>query len=318
MHKKLTKIFWGFLLIAAGGIALAQTQGLLTNDVNPTIWTTIFAVISLVSLVFYFLNGIQNWSLLFPAGIFGALAFIITAATTNTNNPAMSAPLFVGLGLPFVVAYSLDHNKNWWALIPADVMTFLTFVLLVVENLGGEIIGSALFFILAAAFGSVYFTRRFLWAAIVAYGMFVLGFIPLIAMSSHSELAGILMMFAIALPFFVIYLRLPYEKYWAIIPAGILSTAGFLSAVILLSGLPGPGYANRIPNSLMYLGIAATFTVVWLRHHKRWGLFFTALALFAATANLFIGGLERSWPMLLLAAGGYLLYTSLRRQTVNQ
>jgi hypothetical protein len=236
----------------------------------------------------------------------------MVTASNQVDTPAVAAPLFIALGVPFVVAYFLDKNQNWWALIPTGAMTFLTFVLLVVKNLGGEVIGSALFFILAGTFGFVYYTRRFLWSVIAGYIMFVLGFMPLLAISSRPELAGIVMMFAIALPFFVIYLRAPDEKWWAVIPTGILATAGLLAAFVLLPGLPGPGYDNRIPNSLMYLGIAATFAVVWLRHHKRWGQLFTALAAFVAVANLFIGNLEKAWPALVILGGFYLLFKSLR------
>lgn len=318
MKQKMTSIFWGILLIAAGGLALAQTQGYLANDGNPQPWMAIFAAVSLISLVFYFLSSIRNWGMLFPVGIFAALAFLLWSVARGTNNPAMAGPLFIGIGLPFVVAYALDRAKNWWALIPAGIMAFLTFVLLVVENLGGEVIGSALFFILAATFGFIYATRRGLWSAIVAYGMFVLGFMPLIAMSPRPELAGIVMLVAIALPFFIIYFRSPDEKFWAIIPAGILATAGFLIAFVLLPGLPGPGFDNRIPNAIMYAGIAATFSIVWLRHHKRWGMLFTILAALAAVANLFVGNLEKSWPIFILLAGAYLLYNSLRNPTGEQ
>ncbi len=312
MKQKLASLFWGILLIAAGGIALAQTQGYLANNDNPLLWIAIFAAISVISLVFYFISGVQNWSMLFPAGIFAALAFLIWAGVRGNNNPAMAAPLFIGIGLPFIAAYFLDRAKNWWALIPAGVMALLTFVLLVVENLGGEVVGSALFFILAAAFGMVYYNRRFLWAAIVAYVMFVLGFMPLMATGSRPELAGIVMLFAIALPFFSIYFRSPHEKYWAIIPAGILATTGLLAAFVLIPGLPGPGYDNRIPNSLMYAGIAVTFAVVGLRHQKRWGLLFALLAAAASVANLFIGNLEKSWPLILVLAGVVLLFNALR------
>jgi hypothetical protein len=316
MKQKLSSLFWGILLIAAGGIALAQTQGYLANDGNPAIWMAIFAAVSLLSLVFYFLTGVQNWGMLFPAGIFGALAFLIAMAVNDVDNPAMVAPLFVGIGLPFVVAYFIDRSKNWWALIPSGVMAFLAFVLLAVENLGGEVIGSALFFILAAAFGAAYYTRRFTWAAIVAYILFVLGFMPLMAMSSRPELAGIMMMFAIALPFFIIYFRSPDEKYWAIIPAGILATTGLLVAIVLLPGLSGPGFDNRIPNSLMYAGIAVTFAIVGLRHHKRWGILFALLAAAASVASLFIGNLEKSWPLVVLLAGVCLLFNGLHLKAV--
>jgi hypothetical protein len=142
--------------------------------------------------------------------------------------------------------------------------------------------------------------------------MFVLGFMPLMAMSSRPELSGIVMMFAIALPFFIAYFRSPAEKYWAIIPAGILATVGLLAAFVLLPGIPNAGYDNRVPNALMYAGIAVTFAVVGLRHHKRWGILFALLAAVASVANLFIGNLEKSWPLMVVLAGVYLFFSALR------
>lgn len=312
MGKKLSGIFWGVILIASGGIALAQTQGYL-NNVKPGIWIGVFAGISILSLMLYFISGIRNWGMLFPAGIFGGLAFLLAMEVNNVDNPAMAAPLFFGIGAPFVVAYFLDRSKNWWALIPAGVMAFVAFVLLVVENMGGEVIGSALFFILAAAFGFVYATRRVLWAAIVTYVMVVLGFLPLLAMSSRPEIGGILVLFAIALPFFIIYFRAPDEKWWALIPAGIMGTAGLMAAIALLLGLPGNGIDARIPNTIMFFGIALTFSVIWLRHHKRWALLVIVLSLFLAVTNGGImGEIQKYWPVLVVLAGFYLLYNSLQ------
>ncbi len=225
MNKNLSYLFWGLILIAGGATALAQTQGYLT-DLQPAIWVTVFTVINLVSLALYFLSGLQNWGMLFPVGIFGALPFLVDRAANHADNPSMAAPLFVGIGLPFVAAYLLDRDRNWWAVIPAGIMAFLTFVLSSVENPGGEVIGSALFFILAGTFGFIFFTRRSLWAAIVAYVMFVMSFMPLIAMSPRPELAGIVMLFAISLSFLMLYLRGPADKWWALIPAGVLGTVG--------------------------------------------------------------------------------------------
>ena len=314
MYKKLSNIFWGFVLIAAGALALAQNQGYLSNT-QPAIWAAVFATISFISLDFYFVAGTQNWGMLFPAGVFGALAFLLATVANGINNSAMVAPLFVGIGAPFIVAYFLDRARNWWALIPAGVMVFLTFVLLAADNLGGEFIGSALFFILAATFVTVYISRRVRWAIIVAYVMFVLGFMPLLAISPRPELSGIVVMFAIAIPFFVVYFRAPEQKYWALIPAGVLGAAGLVAAIVLLPGIPRNGYDERIPNAIMALGVAATFAVVGLRHHKRWAVLFSLVALVAAAANFSTGNFEKYWPALLVLVGFYLLFNALRTKT---
>lgn len=300
MKKKLGSIVGGILLIAAGVVALLQTQGYLT-DLAPTIWMAVFAGISVLFLVLYFISGVAQWGLLFPAGIFGALAFLIWMTVNGHDTPAMAAPLFAGIGLPFVVAYLLERKKNWWALIPAGVMVFLIFVLLAAENVAGEVIGAALFFILALIFGLVYAARRASWAAIVAYVMFILGFTPLIAIGKHPELAGSLVMFAIALPFFFIYLRSPEKRWWALIPAGITATIGVIVTFVLLGD--NLSLMERIANVILYLGVALTFTAVGLRHQKRWALWAAALAVLLAIVSGIVGDMERSWPILLVLGG---------------
>lgn len=310
MKQKLPGIFWGILMIAAGGVALAQNQGYL-DDLDPTIWIIIYAGISILSLVFYFLSGIQNWGMLFNVGIFGALALVVGIAANGVESPAMTSPIFVGIGLPFVVAFFLDRAKNWWALIPAGVMAFLTFVVLVVENSAGEWIGSALFFILAATFSLVYATRRANWAAIVAYILFVLGFAPLIAMSERPELAGVVIMLAIALPFFVAYFSNSENRWWAIIPGGVTATTGLVAGIALFTGEANLALTERIANTVTYLGIAITFAVVWLRHQKRWALWFTVMAAVLALFAGWTGDKEFSWALLLIFAGAALLFNAI-------
>lgn len=315
MRKNLGRIFGGILLIAVGVVSLLQNQGYLDlSDLAPNIWVSIFAGISVIFLALYFISGIENWGLLFPAGIFAALAFLIGMAVKGDVGPATVAPLFVGIGLPFVVAFLQDRKHNWWALIPTGVMAFLTIVLLVAENAAGEVIGAALFFVLAITFGLVYATRRQIWAAIVAYVMLVLGFTPLIAMSERPELAGIVVMFGIALPFLFIYLRSPETRWWAVIPGGILATIGVVVAIVLLIGEDNPALMERISNVILYLGIGLIFVVLWLRHKKRWGMWVAIVAGILAVISAIVGDMERSWPILLVIGGVLLIYRALREK----
>ncbi len=314
MNQKISSIFWGLLLILGGLAALAQTQGYL-NDFPPVVWSIVFAVISIVALGLYIARGVKHWEMLFPVGIFGALAIMLAFAASGVDHPVMAAPLFIGIGIPFVLAFSLDRAKNWWALIPAGVMGFLIFATLAAENMRGEVIGSALFFILAAAFGFVYAARRVLWAAIVAYVMFVMGFMPLMALTNRPEIAGALTIFGVALPFWLIYLRGSPERWWAIIPAGVLTTAGILTAIVLLSGMPAQGYDSRLANAFMYLGLAATFAVVWLRHHKGWAMIFMVIAAGMGVFAALVNNDQFLWPAALVAVGIYLVFRNIRGKT---
>ncbi len=312
MNKKLVSLFWGLVLVVAGGVGLAQTLGYLRDGGDPLLWAAVFAGISLISFIFYFLSGIQNWPMLFPAAIFAALAGLLFMASRGFESSAVAAPLFAGIGLPFVVAYILDRAKNWWAVIPAGVMAFLTLTLLFVERTGGEIVGASLFFCLAAAFGLVYLSRRVFWAALVAYIMFVLGFMPLMAMGQRPEFAGVVMLFGIAIPFFYVYIRSPQERWWAIIPAGILSTSGLLTAAVLFAGSPVSDTVDRLASGIMLIGIAVTFGIVWLRNHKRWAAFFAVLAGALGFLEVFLGNLQQFWPVAIILAGAFMLFNGLR------
>jgi len=318
MNKKLANLFWGVGLIAAGGLALAQSLGYV-NDLAPTIWITVFAGISLVSLVTYFTVGTRNWGWLFPAGVFGALALIIVMATNGVGSAAVASPLFIGIGIPFVVAYLRDRSNNWWALIPTGVMAFLTVTLLAVDSVRGEWIGASLLFFMGAAFLLVYLSNRTrTWAAIVAYVLFVVGFMPLMALTSRPELAGIVFLVAASLPFLVVYLS-SAERWWAIIPAGILLTLGIVTAAVLLPSLPGPDFDNHIPNALALAGFAATFAIVWLRHHKNWALYVTLVGVCLSVGALVTGRtLQTFWPFFVIAAGVFLLYRAIFSKPAQQ
>lgn len=316
MKAKFANLYWGLILIAGGGITLAQQWGHL-NHIDPLIWIAVYIGISITSLVVYGVSGIQNWSLLFPAGIFAALAFLVSMAVNGVNHPAMTAPLFVSIGLPFGVAYLLNRKQNWWALIPAGIMSFLALTMLVVEDFGGEIIGSGFFFILAASFALVYRARRMAWAGLVSYILAVLGFMPLLAMGSRPEIGGLILIFALAIPFALFYLRNAEKNWWALIPAGILGTGGILATVVLLTGIYSDGYYGSIPNALMYAGTAATFAVVGLRHKKTWALFASAGALFLGLDLFFVGNLVQFWPLIIVVMGLYMVYDASRRRAIK-
>ena len=309
MRKKLASIFWGIILIASGAYGLAQALGYATTQ-NPTVWGGIFGGICLVALIFYFFDGVKNWGWLFPVGIFGALAFMMVMVAHGIESPSMAAPIFIGIGLPFVVAFIIDRVNNWWALIPAGVMSFLILVVLLVDRVPGEWIGSGFLFVLAITFFLVYWSRRKLWALIVAYVMFVLGFMPLIVITVHPELSEIIFLVAMGLPFLYLYFQSP-QSWWAIIPAGMLLTLAIITAVVLISNINGQELNSHIGNFIVFAGWAVTFAVVWLRHHQRWAMIVAIGMLVVAIAGLFVTKLEFVWPVVIILLGIYLLIRNL-------
>ena len=129
MKVNRSSLFWGILLIAGGGLALAQQMGYL-DELPDSVWMWIFGFVSLVAFLSYALSGWKDWGWLFPAGVFGGLAVIVGLAVSGYENAAIGSPLFFGLLIPFVAAYLTNRANNWWALIPGGVMLFLALVTL--------------------------------------------------------------------------------------------------------------------------------------------------------------------------------------------
>jgi phage shock protein PspC (stress-responsive transcriptional regulator) len=312
MHKKLPTVFAGFGLIVAGGLALLGNLGY-ADHVPAAVWAAVFAGLSLFSVVAYALSGVAQWGWLFPAGICGGVAVTLGLGTAGVRGAAVAAPVFAGLSVPFVAAYLLDRTQRWWALIPAGVMAALTVLMLIVDHLSGEWVGAGTLFLMAGAFLVVYVTRpERKWAALVAYILAVVGCMPLVASTGWAPLAGAVMLAAIALPFLCAYLVSP-ARWWAIIPAGVLLTTSALAGLAIVSeGHLDPAFAN----GLVLAGCSATFALVAVRHERRWaGVVAALLALLAVGAFLFRPVLEFYGPVLLVAAGLYLLYRALRTRT---
>ena len=135
------------------------------------------------------MSGWKQWGWLFPAGVFGGLALVITLATSNVDSAAVASPLFIGLLIPFAAAYLTDRIRNWWALIPGGVMLFLALTTLLVDNAGGQWVGVMFLLMFAIAFLVVYLTNHTrTWALLVAYIFGVVSLAPMLA--AIGDMAG--------------------------------------------------------------------------------------------------------------------------------
>lgn len=318
MNVNRSGLFWGLLLIGAGVVALGQQMGYIDQFTDPTVWVWIFAGISLLAFVNYALSGWKQWGWLFPAGVFGGLATVITLAVNDVDTAAVASPLFVGLLIPFLAAYLTDRTHNWWALIPGGVMLFVALTTLLVDSAGGEWVGALFLFMIALSFFAVYMNNRTrTWALIVAYILAVLGIAPLMSTGGRdAAYYGPIFLFAVALPFFVVYFRSP-DNWWAIIPAGSVTTIAIIAALAIAGlinedgrgALIGAGLANAILMS----GLAVTFAVIWLRHAKPWAKIVTIALALVAVASIFLASYSQLlWPVAIILVGIYLFYTALR------
>lgn len=316
MNINRSGLFWGLLLIGAGVVALAQQMGYIDEFTDPRVWIGIFTAVSLLAFLNYALSGFRQWGWLFPAGVFGGLAVTITLATNRVDSAAVGSPLFFGLIIPFAAAYLTDRARNWWALIPGGVMVFLALTTLLVDSAGGEWVGALFLFMIAISFLLVYLNNQTrTWALIVAYATGVLGLAPLMSMGGRdAAYFGPIFLFAVALPFFFVYFR-SEANWWAIIPAGALTTIAIIAALAIAGFIRDQnegGYAN----AFLMGGLAVTFAVLWLRHAKPWAKIVTiALALVAVASVFFATYSQIFWPVAIILVGVYLFYTALRPRT---
>jgi hypothetical protein len=306
-------LFWGLLLIGAGAVALGQQLGYIQQFTDPKFWIWVFAFVSILAVVEYALSGWKQWGWLFPAGVFSGLAIVITLAINEVDSAAVASPLFLGLLIPFAAAYLTDRVRNWWALIPGGVMLVLALTTLLADNAGGEWVGGMFLLFFGLAFLVVYLNNRTrVWALIVAYVFSVVSLAPMLsALGDDAGYFGSIVFFAIALPFYLLYFR-SVENWWAIIPAGVLNTVGVVVG-LAIAGIINDTTSGGYVNAFLMAGLAATFAVLWLRHHRDWARIVTiVLAILAVASVFFFGYYEIFWPATFIGGGIYLLYLALR------
>lgn len=314
MKTKSDTIFWGILLMAAGGLALAQQQGWIGIDVLSTqFWALAFGAAGLIFIVRYLVAGWRNWGWLFPVCLFAALSVVTWLAGNGIRDTWLAAPIFSAIGIPFLAAFAVDFRRNWWALIPAFVLTVICLMVVFVEDFPGEIMGAAIMFAIAIPFAVVYFSNREKkWALIPAFTLAVIGSMNLLALTS-SRWIGAFVPFAISAPFFYVFFKYP-KHWWALIPAGVMASIGI--NVLLTDPALGKFAQSSFPGAALFLGWAATFGWLWRQREKyptTWARIPAMIASIVAIVLLAVGSLtEFGLAAALLVGGVVLIFLGLR------
>jgi len=315
MKARSINLVWGIILILAGGLFLAQNLGYL-EELPLNAWVIIFSGLSLLFFATYFINGVKNWGWLFPAFIFAGVALTMSLTNAGVESDVLGVPVLIGVALPFVVAFALNRQENWWALIPAWVLSMVALMILITDRIASDLIGAFVMLAIGIPFLVVYLVNRKNWWALIPAGvMLLIAAIILISSQASGQFVAPLIMFAISLPFFVVYLR-SAQNWWALIPAGVLASVG---VTLLLSGFEVFNVENSgIWNGLIWLGIAITFGILWLRrgqHPTGWAIYAAAIALIGSIVAFTLGsGMDLFWPVLLISGGVLVLIISLRRR----
>ncbi len=222
-----SRIVFGILLLAAGGLALAQQMGYLENATD-IFWGGLFIAAGLLFLTLLF-GG--NWWSAFPGfTLLGLGALILLPVSLNEFGGA----LFLGaIGLSFWYVYFTSRVERWWAVIPACVLSALAVMIVAAqryEELGGAIFLGGI----GLAFLIVYLTDRLeRWWALIPGGVLVtLGVVTVAAQRfGEFQTAGIFF-FGLAVTFLLVAVLAGMR--WAYWPALVLGIMGLLGIASLL------------------------------------------------------------------------------------
>jgi hypothetical protein len=221
------RIIFGLLLIAGGGLALAQTMGLLDNA-SDIIWGGAFLLAGLAFLSLLF-GG--HWWASFPGFTLVALGALILLPKSLDQ---YGGALFLGgIALSFWYVYFTSRNQRWWAMIPAGVLTALSVMIVVAERF--EEFGGAVFLAgIGLSFFAVYLTNRAeRWWAMIPGGVLVtLAGVTIAAQRiGEFQTAGFFFL-GLAATFLLVALLAGMS--WAYWPALVLGIMGFLGIASLL------------------------------------------------------------------------------------
>jgi len=164
----------------------------------------------------------------------------------------------------------------------------------------------AAFLIAGAAFLSLLIGGNW-WSVFPGMTLLALGVI-ILSRGQLGKFDGFVLLGGIGIAFWLVYL-MDRVRWWALIPAGVLSTLAVVTVLPEQVGGLGTG-------GVFFLGLALTFLLVALAAGLRWA-YYPAAALgvlgILATASL-MNFANYIWAAALIAAGGYLIFRFFTRR----
>lgn len=179
-----SRLLWGVVLIVGGALLLLDTFGIFQG--GKLFWTVVSAFAGVMFLALY-ISDHNHWWALIPWTIFLAIS-----ATIGLNSflPGFSASrwngVFIlgGIALSFLLVY-LAERGNWWAIIPAGILTTIAVVAFVDTGTtafasgGIFFLGLGITFLLVALLPTPYGQMR--WAWIPALILSVIGLLIVVS-----------------------------------------------------------------------------------------------------------------------------------------
>jgi len=234
------RLAWAVFLLFAGAFLLLNNLKVF-REFGDGIWGGLFALVGLVFLIWFLIDRQRTWRAIagFPLLTIGILLLLTWRGIDLGVWQAALVMFGVALGFWTVL---LSGHDNWWALIPAGVLTLMG-VLIGFQARLSEAAWLAVFFLgLAVVFGLLYLLRLGQqdtgWAGVPAAAFLLIGIVTL---AGASNLAG------------------PVAQWWPI----LLLVAGVIMLILALrspkssappaaaSGQPAPSLpgASSAPSS---------------------------------------------------------------------
>jgi hypothetical protein len=223
------RIVIGLLLIAGGGLALAQTMGYLENASNY-FWGGAFLIAGLAFLSLL-VSG-NNWWAAIPGFTLAGLGTLILLPESLED---LGGAIFLGsIALAFWYVYLTDRNGRWWAIIPGGVLTALS-LLIFTSAYFDEYSGAIVLGGIGLTFFVVYLTNMAeRWWGLIPGGVLTTLAVMTVAAERFGEFqtAGFFFM-GLSLTFLLVAVLAGMK--WAYWPAGALGVMGLLGLGSLLN-----------------------------------------------------------------------------------
>jgi hypothetical protein len=179
-----SRIFWGLVLIIGGMLLLLDTFGIFEG--GTLFWVIVGVVAGLLFLSLYFSNR-DNWWALIPGIIFLTIGIMIglNAYLPIFSDLNLSGPFILGgIALSFLLDYFAERS-NWWAIIPAGMMTTIA-VVAIMDSYTTDLANGGIFFLgLGLTFAVVALLpttdRHMNWAWIPAIILGIMGILIFVA-----------------------------------------------------------------------------------------------------------------------------------------
>jgi hypothetical protein len=181
---------WALFLLGAGIFLLLKNLGVF-REWEQVVWGGIFAVVGLVFVIWFLFDRARYWRAIAGFTLLGIGAVILLEWRNVSLGDWGSALVLFGVALGFW-AVLLAHADNWWALIPAGVLTVVGLLVGLGAEFSQDIWLAALFGGLGLVFLLLYLVRfgqhDTRWAGIPAAALLLVGLVTYVSALGGAEL----------------------------------------------------------------------------------------------------------------------------------